>query len=147
MVEDTEYDENYIETHFGTSVARLVYGVTKLKKINELSNSLRPVAENKDEVRAESLRKMFLAMAEDIRVLIKLADRLHNMRTLSAKEDHKRRRIARDAGYLCPACQSAWHLGNQIRIRRPCFAWSQPPIKSWQSLCCKDNPNTKSRLR
>ena len=97
VVEDTEYDENYIETHFGTSVARLVYGVTKLKKINELSNSLRPVAENKDEVRAESLRKMFLAMAEDIRVvLIKLADRLHNMRTLSAKEDHKRRRIARE---------------------------------------------------
>ncbi|MFN8439644.1 MAG: bifunctional (p)ppGpp synthetase/guanosine-3',5'-bis(diphosphate) 3'-pyrophosphohydrolase [Caldilineaceae bacterium] len=97
VVEDTEYDESYIEAHFGTAVARLVYGVTKLKKINELSNSLRPPAESKDEVRAESLRKMFLAMADDVRVvLIKLADRLHNMRTLSAKEDHKRRRIARE---------------------------------------------------
>ena len=93
VVEDTEFSLEYLEEQFGKDVAELVDGVTKLKRINQLSNMRQSGADEK----AESLRKMFLAMVEDIRVvLIKLADRLHNMRTLSGQPDHKRRRIARE---------------------------------------------------
>ncbi|MGM0410829.1 MAG: RelA/SpoT family protein [Bacillota bacterium] len=75
VVEDTEISSDDIEKKFGPEIALLVDGVTKLTRMNFNS---------KEEHQAESLRKMFLAMAEDIRVvLIKLADRLHNMRTLN----------------------------------------------------------------
>lgn len=74
VVEDTEYDIEYVENKFGSEIAMLVNGVTKIEKL-EISTH--------EERQAENFRKMLLAMAEDIRViLIKLADRLHNMRTL-----------------------------------------------------------------
>ncbi|MCB0089551.1 MAG: bifunctional (p)ppGpp synthetase/guanosine-3',5'-bis(diphosphate) 3'-pyrophosphohydrolase, partial [Caldilineaceae bacterium] len=93
VAEDTQFDIAYIENHFGAAVSNMVDGVTKLKRINQLSNVRQGIADQK----AESLRKMFLAMVEDVRVvLIKLADRLHNMRTLGSQPDHKRRRIARE---------------------------------------------------
>ncbi|MBX3015960.1 MAG: RelA/SpoT family protein [Caldilineaceae bacterium] len=93
VAEDTEFTVEYIQEHFGPVVAMLVDGVTKLKRINELGNTRSAMSDSK----AESLRKMFLAMVEDIRVvLIKLADRLHNMRTLGTQKDFKRRRIARE---------------------------------------------------
>ncbi len=93
VVEDTDITTEYIAKEFNNDVAELVEGVTKLKRIKELSNMRHSVADEK----AESLRKMFLAMVEDIRVvMIKLADRLHNMRTLEGQPDHKRRRIARE---------------------------------------------------
>jgi len=93
VAEDTTYDIAYIQEHFGEEVARLVDGVTKLEQIDQLRKADAPLQDEK----AESLRKMFLAMVDDVRVvLIKLADRLHNMRTLSSLQEHKRRRIARE---------------------------------------------------
>jgi GTP pyrophosphokinase len=93
VAEDSEFTIDYIREHFGDVVAMLVDGVTKLKRIKELGTT----HESMSGTKAESLRKMFLAMVEDIRVvLIKLADRLHNMRTLGGQKEHKRRRIARE---------------------------------------------------
>lgn len=88
-VEDTLATTEEIERLFGNEVARLVDGVTKLSKIEAMSENERA---------AENLRKFLLAMSEDIRVLlVKLADRLHNMRTLHfIKSEDKRRRIARE---------------------------------------------------
>ncbi|MEM8725164.1 MAG: bifunctional (p)ppGpp synthetase/guanosine-3',5'-bis(diphosphate) 3'-pyrophosphohydrolase [Pseudomonadota bacterium] len=88
-VEDTLVTIEDIEEHFGEDVARLVDGVTKLSKIEAMPENERA---------AENLRKFLLAMSEDIRVLlVKLADRLHNMRTLHfIKKPEKRQRIARE---------------------------------------------------
>jgi len=87
-LEDTELSRTELSGEFGETVAELVDGVTKLDKMRFSS---------RQEADAESFRKMLLAMARDLRViLIKLADRLHNMRTLGAKDAPSRRRIARE---------------------------------------------------
>src|SRR5919205_474803 len=87
--EDTVATLDEIERLFGTDIARLVDGVTKLSRIELQSDQTK---------QAENFRKLVLAMSEDIRVLlVKLADRLHNMQTLKyIKDDEKRRRIARE---------------------------------------------------
>ncbi len=88
VIEDTKSDYSEVAARFGDNVAMLVEGVTKLDKIQFT---------NKEEQQIESLRKMFLAMAKDIRViLIKLADRLHNMRTLKNVSPEKQRLKARE---------------------------------------------------
>ncbi len=92
--EDTSVTVDQVREMFGPEVASLVDGVTKLGQIDRLSAEGRASIE---EQRAESLRKMFLAMVHDVRVvLIKLVDRLHNMRTLGALPEEKRRRIAQE---------------------------------------------------
>ncbi len=88
VIEDTEVTKDELAELFGHTVAELVEGVSKLDKLK---------FNNKAEMQAENFRKMLLAMVQDIRViLIKLADRTHNMRTLDALRPDKRRRIARE---------------------------------------------------
>jgi GTP pyrophosphokinase len=88
VMEDTHVSKAEISNRFGKPVAELVDGVSKLDKIEFQTHA---------DAQAENFRKMLLAMARDVRViLIKLADRLHNMRTLEAMRPEKRRRIARE---------------------------------------------------
>ncbi len=88
VIEDTSVSKKELADQFGTEVAELVDGVTKLTKIDSKSHA---------ETQAENVRKMFLAMAKDLRVIIvKLADRLHNMQTLGVMPAAKKRRIARE---------------------------------------------------
>jgi len=107
IVEDTEVTLEEIEERFGAEVRQLVEGVTKLSKFNFSS---------KTESQAENFRRMFLAMAQDIRVIVvKLADRLHNMRTLEHLPEKKRRRIAQETRDIFAP------LANRLGIWR--FKW------------------------
>ena len=122
VVEDTVMTEEEIAKEFSEEVALLVDGVTKLGQL--------PYDADKVEVQAENMRKMFLAMAKDIRViLIKLADRLHNMRTIAGISEERQTAMAKeyaypqvyaageaeregkgDHGHLCTHCTTSRHF-------------------------------------
>lgn len=107
IVEDTDVTPEDLEKKFGSEVRQLVEGVTKLSKLNFSS---------KTERQAENFRRMFLAMAKDIRVIIvKLADRLHNMRTLEHLPPEKQRIIAQETREIFAP------LANRLGIGR--FKW------------------------
>jgi len=92
-VEDTNVTLIQLDKKFGSDVARLVDGVTKMEVIQEFADH--QGGKSSQDVKAESLRKMMLAMVDDVRVvLIKLCDRLHNMRTLGAVKPEKQKRVA-----------------------------------------------------
>ncbi|HBE16694.1 MAG TPA: (p)ppGpp synthetase [Cyanobacteria bacterium UBA11149] len=107
VVEDTDVTLDEMESRFGVEVRHLVEGVTKLSKFNFSS---------KTEREAENFRRMFLAMAKDIRVIVvKLADRLHNMRTLQHLKPEKQRSIAQETREIFAP------LANRLGIGR--FKW------------------------
>ena len=109
VLEDTVMSEEEMKEEFGEEVLLLVDGVTKLQHLHLTDNIKNPKEKNADrlEMQAENLRKMFLAMAKDIRVImIKLADRLHNMRTLKYQSQEAQQRIARETQEIyCPIAQ------------------------------------------
>lgn len=92
-IEDTDATGHDLEQRFGMAVRRIVEGETKVSKLSKFAHAQAPAEERK----AEDLRQMFIAMSEDVRIIIvKLADRLHNMRTLDAMPPHKQARISRE---------------------------------------------------
>jgi len=107
VIEDTGISKSAVKSQFGDTIAEMVDGVSKLNKISFSSHA---------EAQAENFQKMALAMARDIRViLVKLADRLHNMRTLDVLSPEKRRRVARET--LDIYAPIANRLGmNSVRI-------------------------------
>ena len=109
VLEDTEITRHTVSEQFGNTVAEIVEGLSKLDKI-EFST--------REQQQAESFRKMLLAMSRDIRVvLIKLADRLHNMRTLEAVSVEKRRRIATETMDIYVPI--AYRLGLNLGFFKP----------------------------
>ena len=107
VVEDTHISKEEISERFGDPVAELVDGVSKLDKIQ---------FQTQEDAQAENFRKMLLAMARDVRViLIKLADRLHNMRTLDTLRPDKRRRIARETLEIYAPIANRLGLNNLYR--------------------------------
>jgi guanosine-3',5'-bis(diphosphate) 3'-pyrophosphohydrolase len=117
-IEDTKGTYSEIAEEFGTDVAELVDGVTKLTNL-ELSS--------RETKQAENFRKLFMAMSKDLRViLVKLADRLHNMRTIRHMPPEKQAKKARDDGHLRAACRPDGHAVDARRARGPVLPRAQP---------------------
>ncbi|PSB04716.1 RelA/SpoT family protein [Merismopedia glauca] len=140
IVEDTEVTPEEIETRFGSEVRHLVEGVTKLSKFNFSS---------KTERQAENFRRMFLSMAQDIRVIVvKLADRLHNMRTLEHLPDEKRRRIARETMELFAPLANRLGIGRiKWELEDLCFKYLEPEsYQEIQELVAEKRTTREARL-
>ncbi|RGU96091.1 bifunctional (p)ppGpp synthetase/guanosine-3',5'-bis(diphosphate) 3'-pyrophosphohydrolase [Clostridium sp. AF15-17LB] len=122
VVEDTSISEEEIKKDFGGEVALLVDGVTKLGRLSYSSDKL--------EVQAENLRKMFLAMAKDIRVIIiKLADRLHNMRTLQFMTPAKQKEKAKETmDIYAPIAQRLGISKIKTELDDLALKYSQPEV-------------------
>ncbi len=119
VIEDTPTAKEQIEVDFGKEVAELVDGVSKLTQIH---------FESKAEAQAANFRKMMMAMSRDIRVIIiKLADRLHNMRTVWVMPPHKRRRIARETLDIYAPIANRLGINNvRLELEDLCFAAMYP---------------------
>ncbi|OGI29362.1 MAG: hypothetical protein A2288_03510 [Candidatus Moranbacteria bacterium RIFOXYA12_FULL_44_15] len=130
--EDTEITLKQIEEKFGKEIAELVDGVTKLGHIR--------LRGTKEEIYLENLRKMFLAMAQDVRVvLIKLADRLHNMETLDALPENKRRRIALETMEIFAPIANRLGIGEiKARLEDLAFKYLEPKNYELVTKLCKE---------
>jgi len=121
VIEDCNISKEQIEENFGPSIANIVLGLTKISKIN---------FKTKEESQAENFRKMVVAMAKDIRVIIvKLADRMHNMRTLQYVSEEKQQKIAKET--LDIYVPLASRLGiNSVKgeLEDLCLRFSHPEI-------------------
>jgi GTP diphosphokinase / guanosine-3',5'-bis(diphosphate) 3'-diphosphatase len=140
VVEDTDVTPEEIETRFGVEVRQLVEGVTKLSKFNFSS---------KTERQAENFRRMFLAMAADIRVIVvKLADRLHNMRTLEHLPPDKQRRIAQETRDIFAPLANRLGIGRlKWELEDLAFKYLEPEsFRQTQSLVAERRKDREDRL-
>ena len=119
VVEDTCATLEEMDAEFGRNIMELIDGVTKLGRIEYMS---------KEDVKLENYRKMFLAMAKDIRVImIKLADRLHNMRTLKCMREDKRRRIAKETiEVYAPLANRLGISSIKVELEDLCLRYLEP---------------------
>ena len=132
VVEDTDYTLDYISEHFGEKVAKIVDGVTKLTSED--------FKEGAKSLQAETFRKVIMSMSYDIRViLVKLADRLHNMRTLSSMPHHKQLKIASETAQIYAPI--AYRLGLykvKIELDDLCLKYINPQVfDSVQKQLCE----------
>lgn len=127
-VEDTDTTLEEIEERFGPEVRMLVDGVTKLTAISARQGRDSPTPHSKQMAKAENLRKIFLAMAKDLRViLIKLADRLHNLRTLGNLRPDKQKRIASETlEIFTPIASRLGVFDMKCELEDLCFRYLYP---------------------
>lgn len=140
VVEDTDITIEELEQLFDPEVRQLVEGVTKLSKFNFSS---------KTESQAENFRRMFLAMAQDIRVIVvKLADRLHNMRTLEHLPDEKRRRIAQETRDIFAPLANRLGIGRlKWELEDLAFKYLEPEAyRQMQDLVAEKRADREIRL-
>ena len=122
VVEDTDYTLEYISEEYGPKVARVVKGLTKLEGI-DFQNSI-------ESIQAENYRKIVNTMAEDIRViLVKLADRLHNMRTLESMQHHKQLKIASETlSFYAPLAYRLGLYAVKMELENLCLKYINPQV-------------------
>lgn len=122
VVEDTEYTVEYISQKFGPKVARVVKGLTKLSSI-DFQNSI-------ESIQAENYRKIVNTLSEDIRViLVKLADRLHNMRTLESMAHHKQLKIASETlSFYAPLAYRLGLYAVKMELENLCLKYINPQV-------------------
>ncbi|MDB9493746.1 bifunctional (p)ppGpp synthetase/guanosine-3',5'-bis(diphosphate) 3'-pyrophosphohydrolase [Spirulina major CS-329] len=140
VVEDTDVTPDIIEEQFGAEVRQLVEGVTKLSSFNFSS---------KTERQAENFRRMFLAMAKDIRVIIvKLADRLHNMRTLEHLKPEKQQRIAQETRDIFAPLANRLGIGRlKWELEDLCFKYLEPDAyRNIQDLVAERRIDREARI-
>ena len=140
VIEDTHAEADEIRAIFGQEVAHIVSGVTKLSALTFDSSQKRE---------AESIRKMFLAMADDIRViLIKLADRLHNMRTLQFHKEGKRHKIAQETlDIYAPIAARLGIYWIKLELENTAFMYLMPEeYHQIQQLVAKGRPEREKTI-
>ena len=140
VVEDTVMTKEELTESFGEEVAFLVDGVTKLSQIQYSSDKV--------ELQARNLRKMFLAMARDIRVImIKLADRLHNMRTLSYHTPEKQKEIARETlDIYAPIAQRLGISKIKVELEDLCLKYLEPDFYHRLSVMIAERKSERERV-
>lgn len=138
IVEDTDYTLEYIEANFGSKIASIVDGLTKISGVFDKNSSLQ----------AENFRKMMLTLSDDVRViLIKLADRLHNMRTLDALPPHKQIKIAGETIYLyAPLAHRLGLYAIKTEMEDLSLKYRHPKIYNEIVNRLSDNEATRQRL-
>jgi GTP diphosphokinase / guanosine-3',5'-bis(diphosphate) 3'-diphosphatase len=140
VVEDTDVTSEEIEERFGVQVRLLVDGVTKLSKFNFSSTTER---------QAENFRRMFLAMATDIRVIVvKLADRLHNMRTLEHLKPEKQKRISQETREIFAPLANRLGIGRfKWELEDLCFKYLEPEAyEEIKSLIAERRTDREARI-
>ena len=139
VVEDTDYTVEYISQEFGPKVARVVKGLTKLSSI-DFQNSI-------ESIQAENYRKIVNTMSEDIRViLVKLADRLHNMRTLESMAHHKQLKIASETvSFYAPLAFRLGLFAIKSELENLCLKYINPQV--YESISLQKNEIREGKIK